>query len=189
MKEIEVLVKVTNGNTEEILNKLKEKSKYLQCSRVKDTYFYDELRSNLKPNDKMEIFECLRIREKGENYFITYKVDNFDNDGKWLYSDESETSVGNIDTIEKIISHLGLKKLVIVDMKKYFFETDRYKIFFETVSELGDFLEVESKNTDCTDIAEERKMISNFINSLNIEVTPDLGIGKPELLLKKIGYN
>ncbi len=90
--------------------------------------------------------------------------------------------------MKRMIQKLGLKELVIVDMKKYFFEYEEYKIALEVVQQLGNFLEVESKNRECSVVELERQKISDFIQSLNLNVSKEVEAGKPELLLKKMGY-
>ncbi len=187
MKEIEVLVRVTSGNQKDIIEQLDKKCNFIQKSEVVDTYYYDPLRKKLQPNDKMELFECLRLRKKGHKNYITYKIDNFDDNNHWLYSDENETEVTNLSEMKSIFKNMGLKKLVEVFMTKYFYENDDYIIAFEIVDGLGCFLEVESKKTNCEDVVSERETIMNFILSLNINVTGDVGIGKPEMLLKETG--
>lgn len=191
MKEIEVLVMIKSYDMETVLNKIQSMAKYISQQHVLDVYYYDPLRTNLQPDKNLAIYECFRLRQKEAKNYVTYKVDKFDSSGKWLYSDESETEVVSYDNMTKIIAALGLKKLVVVDMVKYYFETREYTIAFELVENLGAFLEVESKNTNIKDneIEAERKKIQEFINSLGVETTPDLGIGKPELLLKKLGWN
>ena len=61
----------------------------------------------------MQIDSCLRIRRKNNDYYITYKDDVFDND-KWLYSNEYETRIEDIDMVRVIFDKLGLKKLLII---------------------------------------------------------------------------
>lgn len=43
----------------------------------------------------MQIDKRLRLRMKNEIRTLTYKVDKFDENGKWLYSDEYETEIEN----------------------------------------------------------------------------------------------
>jgi adenylate cyclase, class 2 len=187
MKEIEVLVRVEEENTNKVLEKLKLVSEFKNKSNVYDIYFYDPLKKNLSPNEKMELKEAFRLRRKKDKNYMTYKVDKFDDNGKWLYSEENETEIESFDEAKLIIKRLGLEKLVIVDMEKYFFENNNYKIAVEFVKDLGCFLEVESKNLDVADINKERKKIIDFIDNLDFKLSEDVGIGKPELLIKKNG--
>jgi len=117
MKEVEILVEV-KSDIKVVKEKL-EKFEFLCEDKIKDIYYYDPLRNNLKP-DNGHIKECLRLRTKANEYFITYKNDNFDSNGKWLYSDEFETKIIDKTVIEKILKNLGLKELIVIDsIKKY----------------------------------------------------------------------
>ena len=62
MKEIEILVEVYS-TPQEIIKTL-EKFEFLGINETIDTYFYDPLRDNLKPNGKLQIDECFRVRTK-----------------------------------------------------------------------------------------------------------------------------
>lgn len=190
MKEIEVLVMINENDSISVLKKIESKTKYVAQKKVEDTYFYDPKRKNLQPDDMLSIYECFRLRKKGDKNYLTYKIDNFDENNKWLYSDEHETEIESYDEAKNIILKLGLRELVLVDMTKYYFETEDYTIALELVKNLGAFLEVESKKFDMkkNEVINERKRIEEFIKSLDVTTTPDLGIGKPELLIRKNGW-
>ena len=182
MKEIEILVEVYSP-IEDVI-KVLDKFSYEGVKETTDVYYYDPLRSNLKPNSKGEIDECLRLRTKENKNYITYKVDNFDN-GKWLYSDEYETEVLDINMVKKILDRLGFKELLTIHNSKRTYVTDKYEIVLETVKDLGCFLEVEY----CTDLDVSVSLIKNeiqeFINGLGIKVSEELNMGKPEMMIKK----
>ncbi len=183
MKEIEVLVEVYS-KPEEVIEKL-EKFDYIGTMETTDIYFYDPLRGNLKPNKKLEIDECLRLRSKNGKNSITYKVDNFDDDGKWLYSDEFETEVSDMFMLNKIFDHLGLKELLAIHNSKRTYKYKDYEIVFETVKELGCFLEVEYCTNEDVDVKKIKKEIQNFIDDLKINVSQEVNMGKPEMIIKK----
>lgn len=187
MKEIEVLVMINSTNFKHIKEQILQKASFVSKNIVIDTYFFDPLRKNLQPDDNFSIYECFRLRKKDCRYYLTYKVDKFDNNGKWLYSDENESELSNGEEVKKIIHNLGLKELVIVDMLKEYYENDNFNIAIEYVKDLGAFLEVESKKKVNTlnEIKKEKCEIQKFISSLDLNVTSDVGIGKPEMLLKK----
>lgn len=189
MKEVEVLVQVVEEDSQKVFDKILNVASFVSETKVLDQYYYDPLRKNLQPDENMAIYECFRIREKNNKVLLTYKIDRFDENGKWLYSDENETKVEDKEEIASIIKCLGLKPLVTVDMVKRYYETDVYTIAVEYVDKLGIFLEVESKKQfeDEQEIKNERNQIQTFIENLGFETTADLGIGKPELLLIKIG--
>ena len=187
MKEVEILVMILTEDFNKVREQLSKVSSYIDSKSVKDTYFYDPLRKNLQPDENLAIYECFRVREKENTNYLTYKVDNFDENGKWLYSDEHETIIDNAKIVFDIITKLGLKELVVVDMIKEKYENDEYIITIEYVKNLGVFLEVENKlqleNEE--EIVKKKGEIQSFIDSLGFETSEDVGIGKPELLLKK----
>ena len=94
MKEIEILVEVYDD-----INNVKEKLtkfEYIGLKHTIDEYYYDPKRDELKPDENNQLNHCLRLRTKDNEYYITYKDDVFDND-IWLYSNEYETKIENID--------------------------------------------------------------------------------------------
>lgn len=188
MKEVEILVRLEETDMNKAKTKLEKLAHFKKEKKVVDTYYFDPLRNNLKPDNNFAIYECFRLRNSDGKTYVTYKVDNFDDNGKWLYSDESETLVESMDEMKNIITNLGLQELVVVDMTKYYYETEEYTIALECVKNLGAFLEVENKKGDIPDehILQEKAKIEQFIASLGVATSPDLGIGKPELLLKKM---
>ena len=111
MKEIEVLVEVYDdiGKVKEALNKFDYKGKKV----IVDEYYYDPLRDTLKPDKDNQLSHCLRLREKNNEYSITYKDDVFDN-GKWLYSNEYESKVESIDMIREIFMKKKLISIMIM---------------------------------------------------------------------------
>lgn len=182
MKEVEILVKVFNRKST-VLKALKQ-FKFLGEKETIDDYYYDPLRKNLTPQKNKYPKEWFRIRKKNNKYFITYKKDIYEK-SKWLYSNEEETEIKDHKIITKIIESLGLKKLVTIDNIKHTFKTSKYEIVFEEVKGLGLFLEVERlKVGNHENINIVKAEIQEFINSLNIKVSPELNLGKPELMLK-----
>lgn len=182
MKEIEILVEVYSP-IEDVI-KILNKFTYEGIKETIDVYYYDPTRKNLKPNSKGEIDECLRVRTKDNKNYITYKVDNFDN-GKWLYSDEYETEVGNIYMVTEILKKLGLKELLTIHNSKKTYVTDKYEIVLETVKDLGYFLEVEYCTNEDVSVSSVKEEIQKFIDELGIKVSKELNMGKPEMMIKK----
>lgn len=183
MKEIEILVEVYS-NVDEVIEAL-AKFEYLGTKETIDKYYYDPLRENLKPNSKNQIDECLRLRTKGKSNFITYKKDRFDENGKWLYSDEFETNVDDINMTTKIFEKLGFQELLTIHNSKRTYKYNDYEIVFETVKDLGYFLEVEYCTEEDIDIKAKKEEIKEFINTLGLSVSEELNMGKPEMMINK----
>lgn len=185
MQEIEILVKVYDcfEYTKSILDKFK----FVGLKETNDDYYYDPLRENLKPDSNMQLHECFRLRNKGEYNYLTYKIDHFNEDNQWIYSDEYETKIESHSILENIVEKLGLKKLITINSKKYTYVTEDYEIVLENVENLGVFLEVEFKNEEKSNAVNSIKTgIQNFIDSLNIKVSKELNMGKPEMMIRKI---
>jgi len=182
MKEIEILVEI-NDNINIVLEKFKQ-FEYVDTQLVIDDYYYDPKRNNLKPNNNNQINECLRLRQKGNKNYITYKDDVFEG-SKWLYSNEYETEIKSIEVLKEILNKLGLKKLVTIKNTKKTYKYNDYEIVLEEVEDLGYFMEVEYCTNKDVDVKEIKKQIQAFIDTLELNVSKELNIGKPELMLNR----
>ena len=187
MKEVELLVSIKD-NKKNVLKKL-EQFNFVGVKKTLDIYFYDPKRTELSPDKNGRLNQCLRLRKKDNKFYLAYKIDHFDND-IWLYSDEYEVEISDIETGMKILENLGLKILVQIENQKYTFLTDKYEIVFEEVKNLGLFLEVERLVvSDNEKIVNVKKEIKDFIQSLKIKIGEEQNAGKPELMLrKKLSY-
>ena len=182
MKEIEILVEVYDD-----IDKIKEvlkKFEYIGLKHTVDEYYYDPKREELKPDENNQLSHCLRLRRKNNDYSITYKDDVF-KDNKWLYSNEYETRVESIDMVKEIFQRLGLRKFIEIDNEKEIYNTEKYEIAIEKVKDLGLFMEVEYCTNDDVDVEAIKKEIQDFIDSLNIKVSEELQMGKPEMYMRK----
>jgi predicted adenylyl cyclase CyaB len=187
MKEVEILVEVFD-NKKKILDSLK-KFEFKGIKETKDIYFFHPSSKNLQVQKNTYPKEWFRIRKKNGKAYIAYKQDILTNTGKWRYSHEYETEIEDFNVMKQIIEKLGFKELVVIPNTKHTYETKDYEIVFEEVSGLGFFLEVEKlKVNDWDNIAVIRKEIQSFINNLGIKVSPELNLGKPELMLKKKSF-
>lgn len=182
MKEIEVLVEVYD-DIETIKNKFK-KFNYVGLKKTIDEYYYDPKRDDLKPDDNNQLNHCLRLRSKNDEYSITYKDDVFSN-GKWLYSDEYETKVEDLNMMKQIFERLGLVKFIEINNEKETYTFKNYEIVVENVKDLGLFMEVEYCTNEDVDVNEIKKQIQSFIDELGLKVSKELNMGKPEMYMKK----
>ncbi len=181
MKEIEILVKVYD-DINEVKNKLKT-FEYVGLKHTIDEYYYDPKRKTLKPDKDNQLSHCLRLRSKGDEFYITYKDDVFEN-GIWQYSNEYETKIESMDMLKAIFDRLELIKFIEIDNKKEAYKTDKYEITLEDVKDLGSFLEVEYCTNDDVDVKEVKKEIQSFIDDLGINVSEELNMGKPEMYMR-----
>ena len=182
MKEIEILVEVfdTKDRVKETLSSFN----YMGLNKVIDEYYYDPKRDTLKPSKDDELYHCLRLRTKNNKHYITYKDDVYDNN-KWLYSNEYETKVESIAMIKEIFNKLGLVRFIEINNKKETYTYNNYEIVIEEVKDLGIFMEVEYCTNEDVDVKLIKKEIQNFIDSLELNVSEELNMGKPEMYMKK----
>jgi adenylyl cyclase CyaB, putative len=184
MKEIEILVEVLSDK-DEALKKLSAFT-FLGEKHVLDIYYTDPLRQNLKPDASGRLTASFRLRSKDDKALMTYKIDHFNGNGIWVYSDEYEIKISDFEVAEHIIANLNLKELVRIDNYKFTYETPEYEIVLENVIGLGLFLEVELRSQVADDQVDAvKRQIQKFIDSLDIKVSDELNAGKPELMLRK----
>ena len=182
MKEIEILVEVYE-DIEKVKKSLK-KYDHIGLKHTIDEYYYDPKRKDLKPDKNNQLSHCLRLRSKNNDYYITYKDDVFDK-GKWLYSNEYETKIESIEMMKEVFERLGLKKFLEIDNNKEIYKTDKYEIALEDVKDLGIFLEVEYCTDEDVDVSKIKEGIQEFIDKLEINVSEELNMGKPEMYMHK----
>lgn len=182
MKEIEILVEVKD-DIDTVKNKLKD-FEYVGLNHTIDEYYYDPLREDLKPDNNNQLANCLRLRAKNDNYYVTYKNDVFEGE-KWLYSNEYETGIESLEMMKEVFERLGLKKFLEIDNNKEIYKTDKYEIALEDVKDLGIFLEVEYCTDEDVDVSKIKEEIQEFIDKLEINVSEELNMGKPEMYMHK----
>src|SRR3989339_1288613 len=104
MKEIEILVKIKDAvkDARRKLSHLKYKGMREMC----DVYYHHPATKRCSPKSGF-ITECLRIRKKDKKVYLTYKLDHFDKNNTWTYSDEHEVEVNDLRAITEIITKLG----------------------------------------------------------------------------------
>ncbi len=179
MKEIEVEV-AFNDSKEDVIKKL-SKFEYIGEKEICDTYYYDPLRDNLKPESDLRLNETFRVRKTDKSCYMTYKKQHFK--GKlWIYSDEYEVEIENYDTVQKIIFALGFEPLIIVHNKRKIYKYNDFEIELEDVEGIGLLMEVERISSD-DDEMKIKEEIRNFIRSLKLKNVRELNIGKNQYLL------
>jgi predicted adenylyl cyclase CyaB len=187
-KEVEILVPVISD--EQACYDALEPLDHVSSAHTVDTYYYDPLRNDLKPDDTGRIMACMRIRSKDgvDGGWMAYKSDVFEGD-EWLYSNEHETRVEDTKASEDIVRSLGLKVLTIVNCKKHVYMTPdgTKEVVFEQVQGLGNFLEVENKApVEEDEVRVVKEGLRTFLSKeLQLEVGEELNAGKPELMLRK----
>jgi len=184
MREVEVLVRV-HDDFKKARRLLEHHAKFEKKVEIHDVYLMDPLRENLLPNEEGGLTEALRVRKMDDGDFLTHKIDHFNKSGEWTHSDEQEVGIASAPEMLVAFKRLGFRRLVTVDMERLYFKTPKYTITLECVQGLGLFLEVEAHPAEDREVPVVREEIKRFIKSLGFNTSKDVGIGKPELLLRK----
>ncbi len=180
-REIEVRVQVEDSAP--LVDFLAKNGQLVSEEHQRDEYFSPAHRNFL---DKKPVAEWLRLRSENGKHSMTYKNWHTQENGESYYCDEYETSLGDIDQINKIFEALNMSSLIVVNKKRKVFAYKDYEIALDSVEDLGEYVEVEHKG-ECEEseiprIAEEMK---NFIEDLGCKILTRDFEGYPLLLLKK----
>ena len=163
--------------------KIKEKAVFLKTSKQVDEYYTPAHRNFL---DLEYPIEWLSIRERSGKNILNYKHLNVQGDNIVTHTDEFEVDVGNQENLKKVFSFLDFKKLVVVEKEREIFIYDEFEVVFDTVKDLGCFVEIEAlKNFDS--VEKTRKKIFELAKSLGIDKSRFERCGYPLLLIKKKG--
>ena len=165
MKNVEVEIQVEIENIKPLADLLAKDGKFLFSEHQVDHYYTPQHRDFKAINP---INEWLRLRNSDGKYSITYKNWHRGEDKKSSHCDEYETTIGEIDQLEKILSVLNFETVVIVDKKRQAYLYKDYEIALDEVKDLGNFVEVEYKGTKVRDAKEIAAEIKEFLKVLNL---------------------
>lgn len=180
-KEIEIRYKLNNKRElEEWLNK---NAKIIHTSHQIDTYYDNKLNSFAK--DPEHIYDWLRVREENDNITLNYK--------HWLpegeiirtYCDENELTISSAEEMKKILCNLGFEVFIVVDKLRNIWLYKDYEISIDTVKQLGDYIEIEYKGKETTDIDNIMKSLHDTLGKINANVGEEDHGGYGFKLIKK----
>lgn len=187
MYELEVKVKTDH---DAVRSKLAEVDA-TQISTVDqvDTY-YDAPHRTFAETD-----EALRIRAETESNEsspapdpvtqLTYKGPLVDDASKTRK--ESETEVESREAMEEILDHLGFSPAAVVEKSRERYALDGYTVTLDTVSNLGEFVEVETEvEADHTnaDLKTAREGAFSVLHTLGLDPDEQIRTSYLDLLIK-----
>lgn len=165
MKNVEVEIQVEIENIKPLVSLLEKEGKFLFSEHQIDHYYTPTHRDfkAIKP-----INEWLRLRNSSGKYSITYKNWHRDENKKTNHCDEYETTLGEIDQLEKIFGVLDFSTVVIVDKKRKAYLFKDWEIALDEVKNLGNFVEIEYKGETVRDQKEIADEMKDFLRALNL---------------------
>ncbi len=135
-----------------------------------DTYYDHPVRSFADTDEafriRREITTTDTATEERDTTRVTYKGPLVEAESKTR--EELETTVGDEDTFAAIVEKLGFEPAATVEKTRERFQCDEYTITLDTVTGLGEFLEVE---TESASIAPAREGVVDVLSRLGF--TPD----------------
>lgn len=160
MKEVEVKAKVTN------LEEIKHKLTTLGCTFSNPLIQKDKvfLKKGLTLKDHGKGLVALRIRDENGTYTMTMKKQV----GDGLDKIEKEIIIDDPKQGEDIILHMGFHEVSFIQKTRTKCKYNDYEICLDSVTDLGNFIEVEKLTTQ-----ENSKQIQNemfaFLESLDVK--------------------
>ena len=154
--ELEVKLKVSEWESDRILNLIKKDSIYLGKEKHSAIYYESKLRKFNK--------EYLRIRKENNVYVLNYKKTTDKN-----LCEEYETIVDNATNLSLILEHIDLqiKGKINKTREKYLYK-NKYEVSFDEVENIGRFVEIEVKKY--TSYEEEYNELFKLLNDLHIDL-------------------
>lgn len=184
---IEIEIQVQIENSQDLIQFLQNNATFAGESHQVDTYYQPTHKEFIATRP---VKEWLRLRDSSGKYSINYKHWYYGKDGRSTHCDEYETKVESLEMLEKIFTALDVKELVKVDKVRKIWNYQEYEIALDSITGLGDFVEIEYKgedNDNPTDITTE--MIA-FLKEHNVGKISRNYVGYPFQILfpKEVTY-
>lgn len=142
MYEVEVKVRADHETVRERLRELDARS---LGTVTQEDFYYDAPHRDFAETD-----EALRIRREADDddavEVVTYKGPLVEQESKTRK--EHETVVGNGETVDQLLSALGFESAATVHKERERYELDSYVVSLDTVTGLGEFVEVETETNE-----------------------------------------
>jgi adenylate cyclase class 2 len=173
---IEIEIQVQIEKSKNLKSFLKKEAMFVSEEHQIDKYFSPKYRDFTKVRP---VNEWLRLRDSSGKHSINYKNWHHDKDGKSNSCDEYETSIDEIDQIERIFSAIDIRPLIVVDKTRKIYMYKDYEISVDSIKNLGDYVEIEYKGKSVK--ADPKKITDEMVKFLK-----DLDCGK--ITRNYVGY-
>ncbi|MGM0606277.1 MAG: class IV adenylate cyclase [Halobacteriota archaeon] len=178
MYEVELKVRADHDSVRDRLDQLGVAE--LEETRQVDTY-YDAPHRNFAETD-----EALRIRREtsgaGSVAKLTYKGPLVESESKTRR--EHETTVEDVDALGAALKSMGFEPAATVEKRRSRFEFDGYDVLLDSVSGLGEFVEVETE-TDEQNVESARNGAIEVVQRLGLAPDEQIRTSYLGLLLEK----
>ncbi|ATW89729.1 adenylate cyclase class 2 [Halohasta litchfieldiae] len=178
MYEVELKLRADHEDLREKLGELG--ADHVDSRTQNDTYY------NAPHRDFAETDEALRIRHETTEHSeavakITYKGPLVEAESKTR--EEHETVVVDEEALSGILSGLGFEPAARVEKEREFYELDGYTISLDSVSGLGEYIEIEQEATE-DDIEAVREGAVDLLSELSLDSSEQIRTSYLGLLLE-----
>jgi len=181
-KEIEIKFKLGSEDFTKVKEKVSKIAKFVKKVNQIDEYFTPSHRNFMEPEYP---FEYLSIRQRGGKGILNYKHFHPENVKEFTHCDELEFEIDS-EGFRKMFSALNFRSLVVVEKEREIYDNSKFKICFDTVKELGQFIEIEVLK-EFGNVSEIREKLFEFAKSLGIDISRADNRGYPYMLMKLKG--
>jgi predicted adenylyl cyclase CyaB len=163
-KEIEIKFQLDSLALARVRTLLDTNGSFQKEAQHCETYFDNPAKSYIieNPDGFRDAHEFLRVRHTNKGDSVCYKVSRLDDQGKPLYRDEFETTVGDANTMITVFEKLGFTNKTILQKTRRTYQMGDFEIVIDDVQDLGTFLEVELK-CEASDPQAGVAMIKTFL--------------------------
>ncbi len=156
---------------------------YVEEFTLDDIYMYNIKNGEFSAKEG-KITDTLIIRYVNDNdKKIICKRRKHDNNGFEIGTEKTILKIEDIEKAEKLLNILGYDKYLRMIDKNYMYENDSYVAYIQEVENLGNFLEIESKNKE--NLQKEIKGMIDLVKKLDLSIGTEFDIRKADLLYRK----
>ncbi len=155
-----------------------------RCKKVEDVYQHDVYYSPIDRNYMAEKYpyKWLRLRYLDDGSAeICFKHFFPEGAEEHIYCQEYQSKINEPEAILGIFSELELQVVADVEKKRTTYLYDRYLISFDSVKNLGNFVEIEVKDVIFNE-EKERQLLDNVLVELQLSMYPVDLRGYPYLI-------
>lgn len=156
----------------------------LSCKKIENVVQHDVYYSPVNENymDEKYPYKWLRVRYNNDGSAeICFKHFFPEGAKHHVYCNEFQSIISDPEAIVNIFSELGIIVIADVEKTRITYKYDRYLISFDSVRNLGNYIEIELENV-IFDELKERELLNNILKKLGLSLCPIELRGYPYLV-------
>lgn len=168
-KEIEIKIKLENNKTELLRKWLIQNAKFMDKLQIIDYYLDNPKKSlyKISPEGFKDPLEFWRVRQIDNVYFLCNKKRVIDENGRTISVEENEAVTPEGEAIIQILKKRGFTDQVIIYKTREIFQYEDFEIVFDSVKNLGEFIEIELKS-DEQDPIQGKSLIYDLLKKIGV---------------------